>query len=219
MVTTETEPWHTANLVALDLEGSGAQEHDHEQILEIAAVRLLNGHPDMATTYTTGIDPGRAIPARPWISAGLAGTALHGQPAVDDIRPALLSRLNGAWLFGHNIGVDWRLLHRHLPDLSIAGLIDTLRLAKAATIPGKLGLADLLAHLQLTAAVTAAAPGSQPHRALWDTTGVAILLPTLIRRHFTTDPTLEQLTAIAGFPTAPPQPAAVAADPQPTLFD
>jgi DNA polymerase-3 subunit epsilon len=67
-VTTETKPWHTANLVALDLEGSGAQEHDREQILEIAVLRLLKGNPDMATAYTTAIDPGRVIPTRPWIS-------------------------------------------------------------------------------------------------------------------------------------------------------
>ena len=218
-VTTESEPWHTANLVALDLEGSGAQERDQEQILEIAAVRLLHGNPDMATAYTTGIDPGRTIPARPWISPGLAGTALHGQPTLDDIRAALLARLNGAWLVGHNIGVDWRLLHRHLSDLAIAGLIDTMRLAKAAAIPGKLGLTDLLTHLQLSAAVTAAAPGSRPHRALWDTTGAALLLPALIRRHFPTHPTLQQLIAVAGIPTTTAGPAAAAADLQPTLFD
>ncbi|BEL05824.1 hypothetical protein Q0Z83_040150 [Actinoplanes sichuanensis] len=218
-MTTENPPWHTVNLVALDLEGSGAQERDQEQILEIAAVRLLDGHPDMATAYTTGIDPGRTIAARPWISSGLAGTALHGQPTLDDIRPALLPRLNSAWLVGHNIAVDWRLLHRHLPDLTIAGLIDTMRLAKAAAIPGKLGLTDLLTHLQLMTAVTAAAPGSQPHRALWDTTGAALLLPALIRRHFTTTPTLEQLTAVAAIPATPAHPAAPGTDPRPTLFD
>jgi DNA polymerase-3 subunit epsilon len=220
-VTTESAPWHTANLVALDLEGSGAQDRDKEQILEIAAVRLLNGHPDIATAYTTGIDPGRAIPARPWISPGLAGTALRGQPSLDDIRPALLARLTGVWLVGHNIGVDWRLLHRRLPDLTIAGLIDTMRLAKAGTVTGKLGLTDLLTHLQLTAAVTAAAPESRPHRALWDTTGAALLLPALIRQHFTTEPTLQQLAAVAGIPLAAPQPttAGASADPQPTLFD
>jgi DNA polymerase-3 subunit epsilon len=217
-VTTESQPWHTANLVALDLEGSGAQERDQEQILEIAAVRLRDGHPDMATAYTTGIDPGRTIPARPWISPGLADTALRGQPTLDDIRPALLARLNGAWLVGHNIAVDWRLLHRHLPDLTIAGLIDTMRLAKAATLPGKLGLTDLLTHLQLINAVTAAAPGSQPHRALWDTTGAALLLSALIRRQFATRPTMQQLIAVAGIPSTSPQQAA-AADPQPTLFD
>ncbi|MCM4081872.1 3'-5' exonuclease [Paractinoplanes hotanensis] len=174
----------------------------------------------MATAYTTGIDPGRAIPARPWISPGLAGTALSGQPTLDGIRPALHARLTGAWLVGHNISVDWRLLHRHLPDLSIAGLLDTMRLAKAANLPSRLGLTNLLAHLNLTAAVTAAAPGSRPRRALWDTTATAMLLPALIRHRFISDSTLQQVTAVAGTPIARPTPAAEAAtDPPPTLFE
>ena len=72
-MTSANQPWHTANLVALDLEGSGAQERGDEQILEIAAIRLVDGEPDMATAYTTCVDPGRAIPAKPWISPGLSG--------------------------------------------------------------------------------------------------------------------------------------------------
>ena len=222
-VTSAHQPWHAANLVALDLEGSGAQEHHDEQILEIAAIRLVAGRPDMATAYSTCLDPGRPIPAKPWISPGLAGLALQGQPAFAEIRDTLLARLHGTYLVGHNIGVDWRLLHRHLPDLELAGLIDTYRLAKATDLGGKLGLTDLLARLQLTSAVTTAAPASRPHRALWDTTGAALLLPTLIRRQFTSEPTLQQLLAVAGIPTAPPTPTPSATPPSPanqgTLFD
>nr|WP_207229833.1 3'-5' exonuclease [Krasilnikovia cinnamomea] len=216
-----TRPWHTANLVALDLEGSGAQERDDEQILEIAAIRLIDGRPDLPTAYTTCIDPGRAIPARPWISPGLAGLALQGEPTLDDVRGDLIARLSGVWLVGHNIGVDWRLLHRHLPTLTVAGLIDTRRLAKAAAVAGKLGLSNLLTHLDLTGDVAAAAPGSRPHRALWDTTAAALLLGALIRRHFTAEPTLQQLVDVAGIPTetAAAARAAIAAPPQQSLFD
>ncbi|GAA0587675.1 hypothetical protein GCM10010172_85810 [Paractinoplanes ferrugineus] len=222
-VTSAHQPWHAANLVALDLEGSGAQEHHDEQILEIAAIRLVAGRPDMTTAYTTCLDPGRPIPAKPWISPGLAGLALQGQPAFTDIRDALLTRLHGTYLVGHNVGVDWRLLHRHLPELAPAGLIDTYRLARATDLNGKLGLTDLLARLQLTAAVTSAAPASRPHRALWDTTGAALLLPTLIRRHFTSEPTLQQLLDVAGIPSTPPTAAPTATPSTPanqgTLFD
>ena len=221
-VTATDQPWHTANLVALDLEGSGAQERDDEQILEIAAIRLLNGRPDMTTAYTTGIDPGRPIPARKWISPGLAGLALQGQPKLDDVRGDLRARLTGAYLVGHNIGVDWRLLHRRLPELTIAGLIDTHRLARTARIAGKLRLTDLIAGLQLTDAVTAAALGSQPHRALWDTTGAALLLAALIRRHFATSPTLAELLDAAGISTLAASATATPADPAQadgTLFE
>jgi DNA polymerase-3 subunit epsilon len=212
-VTTSTVPWHAARLVAVDLEGSGAQDRDQEQILEIAAIRLLGGRPEMATAFTTLIDPQRTIPARRWISPGLAGTALLG----------LLARLTGTYLVGHNVRVDWRLLRQQLPELTVAGLVDTQRLAKAASIPGKHTLTALLDHLQLTAKVTASAAGSRPHRALWDTTGAALLLTALIDRHFSTPPTLRQLLDAAEVPTTPatsPAPVTQTSEPpaQETLF-
>lgn len=217
-VTPAQQPWHAAPLVALDLEGSGAQERDDEQILEIAAIRLVDGQPDMATAYTTCLDPGRPIPAKPWISPGLSGLALQGQPTLAQTRGDLLTRLGGVYLVGHNIGVDWRLLHRHLPELVLAGLIDTYRLAKATDLTGKLGLGDLITQLHLTDHVSTAAPTSRPHRALWDTAGAAILLPTLIRRYFTGEPTLQQLLTVAAIPTHPKAPPPGASE-QATLFD
>nr|WP_083420022.1 hypothetical protein [Pseudofrankia sp. BMG5.36] len=36
-------PWYDAALVALDLEGGGAQDREHEAILELAAVPLRGG--------------------------------------------------------------------------------------------------------------------------------------------------------------------------------
>src|SRR5258708_39957558 len=41
--TGSTDEWTTAPLVALDLEGSGAQERDDEAVLEIAVVPLVAG--------------------------------------------------------------------------------------------------------------------------------------------------------------------------------
>jgi DNA polymerase-3 subunit epsilon len=207
--------WREAtNLVALDLEGSGAQDGDYEAILELAAVRLIAGRPDVATAYTTLIDPGRPIPARPWISPGLAGTALSGAPTLDEVEPQLARRLGGTYLVGHAIGVDWRLLHRRCPSISIAGLIDTHRLARTLSSTGKNSLTDLLARHRLTDTVTAAAPASRPHRALWDTVGAALLLDTLIQQRWAVDPSLDELLAVAG----PPAPK-TAPETQTTLFD
>src|SRR5689334_3064339 len=71
-----SRPWTHAPLVVIDLEGTGAQDGDAEAILEIAAVRLLNGRPDTGTAYTTLINPERPVPARPWISPGLTADVL-----------------------------------------------------------------------------------------------------------------------------------------------
>lgn len=42
------EDWKTAPLVALDLEGSGAQDRENEAILEIAVVPVTGGCPEVA---------------------------------------------------------------------------------------------------------------------------------------------------------------------------
>ena len=67
--------------MALDLEGSGAQDHDDEAILEIAIVPIIGGRPDTPAAYTTLINPGRTIPRRPWISPGLTTAVLATAPA------------------------------------------------------------------------------------------------------------------------------------------
>jgi DNA polymerase III subunit epsilon len=173
-------PWQQAHLAALDLEGTGAQDRDDEAILEIAVVLISDGHPDLASVYCTLVNPQRAVPRRPWISPGLTTTALADAPTITDIEPELARRLDDAYIVGHNVGVDWRLLHRRCPSIRPAGLIDTLRLARIVR-PGEKGnnLANLLNRHELTDTVTQLAKDSQPHRALWDTTGAALLLHAL----------------------------------------
>ena len=194
--------WKDAPLVALDLEGTGAQDRDDEAILEIAVVPIANGRPSLDDAYTTLINPGRPIPRRPWISPGLTGKALAEAPTLAEIEPELAARLDTRIIVGHNIGVDWRLLHRRCPDIQPAGLIDTLRLARHAR-PGDKpnSLTALLERYQLTDQVTRLAPNSQPHRAIWDTIGVALLITALIDNLRGNDTlTLRELQRLAGLP-------------------
>lgn len=52
---------------------------------------------------------------------------------------------------------------------------------------------------------------SQPHRALWDTIGAALLLNTLIAQRWNTDPNLDDLLAVADptKTTAPVEPTSL----------
>jgi DNA polymerase III subunit epsilon len=192
-------PWQQATLTALDLEGTGAQDRDDEAILEIAAVPLARGHPDLDNAYCTLVNPQRPVPRRPWISPGLTTQVLAAAPAIADIEAELARRLTGAIIVGHNIGVDWRLLSRRCPSIRPAGLLDTLRLARLAC-PGEKGnsLARLLDRHQLTAQVTRLAPASQPHRALWDATGAALLLRALAARHYPHGASIRELLSAVG---------------------
>ncbi|MCK9923327.1 3'-5' exonuclease [Frankia sp. AgPm24] len=200
-----TTPWHEAPLVALDLEGSGGQDREQEAILELAAVPLRDGRPDQQSAYVTLINPGRPIPQRPWISPGLTHEVLRTAPPLHQVAGHITGMLTGRWIVGHNIGVDWRLLHRRLPDLHPAGLIDTLMLARAAGMDGGRSLTALTDRAGLSPTLRTTVRDSQPHRALWDATGAALLLAWLIDQYWPgRTPTLDDLRTITGIDTNPP---------------
>ncbi|MCP2325229.1 DNA polymerase III epsilon subunit-like protein [Hamadaea flava] len=205
--------WHAADIVALDLEGSGAQDHAAEAILEVAAVPLLNGQPDLDRAFTSLVNPGRPIPPRSWLAPGLTDGVLATAPAFDSIAPTLAELIDGKWVLGHNVQVDWRLLSGHLPGLRPAGLLDTLQLARTMAFPDR-KLSTLVDSLRLREAMHAAAGSSQPHRAYWDSVAAAYLLPKLIYRLWPKrPPTFESLRLMAGVPL-PAEPVD-----QPGLFD
>ncbi|WP_435108435.1 3'-5' exonuclease [Nocardiopsis synnemataformans] len=192
-----SQPWTHAPLSALDLEGTGAQERDREAILEIAVVPLVGGSPDMGATYETLVNPGRPVPSRPWISPGLTDDVLREAPRPEEVGPGLHERVAGRYLVGHNVSVDWRLLHRHYPGLRPAGLIDTLRLARAARLEGSKTLGAVLDRFGLRSRVDALVPGGRPHRALWDTVAAGLLLPVLVREVAPPVVSLESLLRVA----------------------
>lgn len=203
------------DLVALDLEGSGAQDRDNEAILEIALVPITGWQPDIASAYCTLVNPQRPIPRRPWISPGLTNAVLQAAPPLHQIEPQLSRRINGKHLAGHNIGVDWRLLHRRCPNIQPAGLIDTLRLARALNLGVKNGLTAVIDRFNLTGQVTQLAAASQPHRALWDAVAVALLLPALAGNAAPADETISDYLTKATIPVQP----ATAPSRQDSLFD
>ncbi|SQD99561.1 putative DNA-directed DNA polymerase [Parafrankia sp. Ea1.12] len=196
--------WQDAALVAVDLEGSGAQDRGREAILEIATIPLTAGVVQVAEGYHTMINPGRSIPRRPWISPGLTNDALSGAPALSSVEPELSARLNSRILVGHNIAVDWRLLQRRCPTLRPTGLIDTLRLARQLdTERAGLSLTALLDRHTLTRRVSELAPGGQPHRALWDAVGAGLLLACLAEQiHGARPVSLRELQRLAAIPLA-----------------
>lgn len=200
-------------LVALDLEGSGAQDGDDEAILEIAIVPIAAWDPQPEASCCTLVNPGRPIPQRRWISPGLTNEALAGAPSLHAIEPKLAAALNGKYIVGHNVGVDWRLLHRRFPNIEPAGLIDTLRLARTAGVGASKSLTALITHFDLTKRVDELAQGSVPHRALWDTYAVALLLQAFVNRVPEDQMTIANVIAAAGTrlsgdsETTPAQPA------------
>ncbi|WP_017614131.1 3'-5' exonuclease [Nocardiopsis salina] len=203
-------PWTEAPLCALDLEGTGAQDKDNEAILEVAAVPIVDGSPDLSSAYESLVNPGRTVPRRPWISPGLTDEALREAPSPAQVGAELEARVNGRYMVGHNVSVDWKLVHLRHPSVRPAGLIDTLRLARHLQIPAPRGLGALLDRFELREQVDKSVPSGRPHRALWDTVAAAVLLARLVED----DPsvrTLGDLVSAASVPLGPPEE-------DPTLF-
>ncbi|WP_440063755.1 3'-5' exonuclease [Streptosporangium sp. OZ121] len=172
------QPWTAARLVAFDLEGTGSQDREDEAILEVGAVPLPGGRPDVQGAYDSIVNPGRHIPRRPWSPPGLTNDVLASAPSLEHITPELTALLDGAYIVGHNVHVDWRLLSLRCPGIRPAALIDTLKLARRVH-EGKRSLTALLDRYQLTDEVTKLV-GGQPHRALWDAAGAGLLLGKLL---------------------------------------
>ncbi|MEV7965853.1 3'-5' exonuclease [Sphaerisporangium sp. NPDC088356] len=196
------QPWTTAPLVAVDLEGTGSQDRETEAILEVGVVPLDAGRPLMAGSYHSLVNPERHVPRRSWISASFSDDVLASAPPLDVVTPELVTRLDGAYIVGHNVLVDWRLLSLRCPGVRPAALIDTLKLTRLVHRGTRRhSLTALLAHYQLTDEVTQLAGGGEPHRALWDAVGAALLLGTLIAELPSDGPvSVSKLREVAGQP-------------------
>ncbi|SDH08788.1 DNA polymerase-3 subunit epsilon/exodeoxyribonuclease X [Sinosporangium album] len=195
-------PWTAAPLVVVDLEGTGAQDREQEAILEVALIPLSGGRLDMSTAFTSLINPGRPVPRRPWISPGINDAVLRDAPAPSEIDPELVARLDGVWLVGHNVGVDWRLLHLRHPSVDPAGLIDTLRIARSGH-GRRVSLTSLVDEYSLRDDIDRLVPDGRPHRALWDAAATGLLLAKLVTGRWNVEPTLGELLAAGGPSTGP----------------
>jgi DNA polymerase-3 subunit epsilon len=195
----------TNRLLALDLVASGAQDREAEAILEVAAVPMIDWQPRVGAGFSTRINPGRPVPPRQWIAAGLDDARLREAPGLGDVLPELTRRINTGYVVGYNIGANWRLLRRSAPGLRVAGLIDVLRLARAIDPAHRHDLPAVIDQLALTELVDQYTDGARPGRALWNSVASVVLMTSLARKVFGPDASVAQLLAVAGVPAQRPR--------------
>ncbi|WP_329079692.1 3'-5' exonuclease [Streptomyces niveus] len=192
-------------LLVVDVEGNGANPPD---LVEVAALPVREGCPDTSTAGAWLTKPRH--PVTPFAARvhGLTNERLDTEPGWEEIADQVHTLLGTSWICAHNAHVDHRVLSAHLPAWRPAGVIDTLRLAKA-THPGlpKYTLDALIEDLRpdLTAAP------AHRHRATFDAYATAQLLILMADRYDTWD----QLVAAA---VPPGLPGAPEPDKDPTLW-
>ncbi|WP_219464944.1 3'-5' exonuclease [Nonomuraea rhizosphaerae] len=193
------QPWTTAPIVTVDMVGTGAQDGHDERILEVATVPLVNGRPDMSDAWSVTLNPGRPVAPRP---AQPASPEATDAPLLEEVAGELTRRLDGRIIAGHNVAVDWRLLHHRLPAITPVALIDTTRLVRLLLPDARRGnLAHLVDRYDLAKDLAELAPQAGWRRTLRDATAAALLLGTLAGRlPAGTGTTLEALLRAAGLP-------------------
>lgn len=157
-------------MFVVDVEGNGASSPD---VVEVALIPLEGGEVVPARARQWLVRPPVPIPAHITRIHGITNAMTAKAPQWEEIADEVHSTLDGGWIAAHNAHVDYGVLRRHLPAWAPAGVVDTLRLAKAAD-PGQrgYGLDALLARheIELTGV-----PGKR-HRASYDAHATALLL-------------------------------------------
>ncbi|MFF4926080.1 exonuclease domain-containing protein [Kitasatospora sp. NPDC001261] len=183
-------------VLVVDVEGNGEQPPD---LVEVAAIPVIGGSPVPKFTRSTLIRPPRLITPFARRVHGIRNQDVAQVPTWEQVGPKVYADLEGAWICAHNAHVDYGVLLRHMPTWKPAGVLDTLRLARA-TYP-KAGRYSLDALIELTGLDLASVPG-QRHRAAYDAHATALLLIALAGHYDTWDALLTAAVP-PGMPGAP----------------
>ncbi|MCX5215713.1 3'-5' exonuclease [Kitasatospora sp. NBC_00240] len=183
-------------LYVVDVEGNGATPPD---LVELAAVPVVDGRPMLASARSVLVRP--AHPITPFASRvhGLTDRHVQNCPSWDEVAPRVRADLDGVWIAAHNASVDYNVLLRHLPGWRPAGVLDTLRLARATYPAAPRYSLDAL--VEFAGLDLAAIPGHR-HRAGYDAHAAALLLLNLASSYATWNTMLASAVP-PGMPGAP----------------
>ncbi|PHF04989.1 3'-5' exonuclease [Bacillus wiedmannii] len=187
--------WHQFNFVVIDIEGTGGQDKENEEILEIAAFSVTQGKLEKKSFFHSLINPQRSIRRYPWVY--ITNEDVKDAPIFNEIKLDLVNYLGKSILIGHNVNVDWRLLKRKLPGYEPI-ILDTLKLSrKLYSGYKKHSLDDLIERFNLKDTQTNTTPLKR-HRALYDAMVTGEIFLKIVNEKFANEVTLGELIELCG---------------------